>query len=241
MNAKYYYLEDKDIGKIKVIPKRGIKHFHIRLKPFEDVTISSPSMASRHQISKVIAKKKRWILEKQAYNKSIEDKKTVFEHKSVIETHRHQFTIEQRDTNRLKLIGTGPEYIIAVPEKYDIQHPQFQSGIRNVINYVLKDEASGYLPNRINELANRFNFTYNNVSFRNNKTRWGSCSTKGNISLNIQLMRLPKRMIDYVIIHELCHTVHPNHGPGFKKLLYSIMPDAPQIEKELKNYRTQIY
>ncbi|HKK60855.1 MAG TPA: SprT family zinc-dependent metalloprotease [Salinivirga sp.] len=241
MKAKYYYLEDKEIGKIKIVPKSGLKNFNIRLKPFDIVTISSPTSASQKQIARVIERKKKWILEKQAYNKTIEQKRTVFEHQTTIETFFNQFTIQQNDTDRLRLMGKKPEYVIAVPQKIDIKNPAFQQGIKNIIDFVLKDEASKYLPKRTQELANQFKFRYNNLSFRNNKTRWGSCSTKGNINLNIQLMRLPARMIDYVIIHELCHTIHPNHGSGFKKLLYSIMPEAPHIEKEMKNYRTQIY
>lgn len=241
MKAKYYYLEDSDIGKIKIIPKRGLKNFNIRLKPFDIVTISSPAAASKKQISNVIARKKKWILEKQAYNKKIEQTKTVFKDQSTIGTFFNQFTIKQKDINHLQLLGKGPEYVIAVPQQFDINNPAFQQGIKNIIDFVLKDEASKYLPVRTKELANHYKFRYRNLSFRNNKTRWGSCSTKGNINLNIQLMRLPANMIDYVIIHELCHTIHPNHGPGFKKLLYSLMPEAPKIEEELKNYRTQIY
>ena len=72
--------------------------------------------------------------------------------------------------------------------------------------------GSQLLINRINELADKYGFIFNKVSVRNQKTRWGSCSKNNNISLNIQLMRLSNSLIDYVILHELVHTVVKNHS-----------------------------
>ena len=72
--------------------------------------------------------------------------------------------------------------------------------------------GSQFLINRINELADKYGFIFNKVSIRNQKTRWGSCSKNNNISLNIQLMRLSNSLIDYVILHELVHTIVKNHS-----------------------------
>jgi predicted metal-dependent hydrolase len=241
MNENQYYLEDSDIGKIKIIRKKGIKNFNIRLKPFDPVTLTAPNRASNHQILDVIFRKKAWILEKQKINRTIENARTTFEENSIIKTYSSTFTIKKGNTNRMQLQGSKPEFRILVPEKISTKTPEFQEGIREIIHFVLRSEAKLYLPKRVHELASKFDFRYGKLSFRNNKSRWGSCSNRGNISLNIHLMRLPEHCIDYIIIHELCHTKHPNHGPGFKNLLYTIMPEAPKIEKELRNYRTQIY
>lgn len=241
MKQNYYYLEDSDIGKVKVIKKTGIKNFNIRLKPFEPVTLTAPNRASKKQIIDVLIRKKQWIVNKQVINKELEKSKTIFDHKSVIKTHFSSFSIQKGNTNRIQLQGSKPDYTILVPKTINMDSSEFQDGIRDIINFVLRTEAKSYLPQRVEKLASLHDFPYGKLTFRDNKSRWGSCSGRGNISLNIQLMRLPNRCIDYVIVHELCHTKHPNHGPSFKNLLYTLMPEAPQIEKEMRNYRTQIY
>ncbi len=82
------------------------------------------------------------------------------------------------------------------------------------------------MPHRVQHLSDLHGFTYGKLSFRNQKTRWGSCSFHNNISLNIQLMRLPLHLIDYVIIHELCHTVHKNHSAKFWQLVHEKMGNS---------------
>ena len=73
------------------------------------------------------------------------------------------------------------------------------------------------------------------------KTLWGSCSSQGNINLNIHLMRLSDDLVDYIILHELAHTVEQNHGKMFWALLDSIMGDSRLIRKKLKDYAPHIY
>ena len=101
----------------------------------------------------------------------------------------------------------------------------------------LRAEAKAYLPGRLAELAAEHGFTYNRVVIRNNRTNWGSCSVKGNINLNLQLMRLPAELQDFVMLHELCHLKHLNHGAEFHTLLSSLC-DEKRLAKELKQFRT---
>ena len=76
---------------------------------------------------------------------------------------------------------------------------------------------------------------------KNNKTRWGSCSHRNNINLSLHLMRLPEHLIDYIIAHELVHTVHKNHSNKFWKDLENVFPGAKAADRELKDYRIDIY
>ncbi|MBN2515269.1 MAG: M48 family metallopeptidase [Deltaproteobacteria bacterium] len=92
------------------------------------------------------------------------------------------------------------------------------------------------LLNQLNELAKANNFVYNKASIRNQKTRWGSCSAKNNISLNIKLIRLPGELIDYVILHELLHTRIKNHGPSFWRALDKLVGDSKAFRKKLNHY-----
>ena len=89
----------------------------------------------------------------------------------------------------------------------------------------MRRQAKAYLPDRLAELAARYGFKYNRVTIKHNATNWGSCSTKGNINLNLNIVRLPKVLQDYVLIHELCHLRHPDHGHGFHLLLEHLLTD----------------
>ena len=89
----------------------------------------------------------------------------------------------------------------------------------------LRRKAKAELPPRLAELAARYGFTYNRVSIKHNATNWGSCSSKGNINLNLSIMRLPRVLQDYVLLHELCHLRHQDHGHGFHLLLEHVLTD----------------
>lgn len=101
----------------------------------------------------------------------------------------------------------------------------------------LRSRAKAFLPGRTAELASMFGFSYNRVSIKHNVSNWGSCSSKGNINLNLNLMRLPDHLRDYVILHELCHLTHMNHGPEFHALLESVCPGHRVLSRELKNWK----
>lgn len=100
----------------------------------------------------------------------------------------------------------------------------------------LRKAAKEFLPKRLRELAETHSFEYNSVRIKHNSSNWGSCSHKGNINLNLNLMRLPDELRDYVILHELCHLRHPDHGFGFHALLESICPGHLAKQRELRNY-----
>ena len=89
----------------------------------------------------------------------------------------------------------------------------------------MRRRAKAQLPGRLAELAARYGFAYNRVTIKHNATNWGSCSTKGNINLNLNIVRLPKVLQDYVLLHELCHLRHPDHGHGFHLLLEHLLTD----------------
>ena len=89
---------------------------------------------------------------------------------------------------------------------------------------------------RLAELARRFGFDYNRVFVRNQKTRWGSCSARNNINLNVNLIRLPVHLRDYVILHELVHTRIKHHGPLFWEELERYVTDCRKVDKQLNQY-----
>ena len=121
----------------------------------------------------------------------------------------------------------------------EADNPNLQAVFRKAIDQIMKKEAETYLPQRVSTLANANGLKYDHLDLRNMKSRWGSCSSAGRICLNIQLMRLPDHLIDMVILHELTHTVHMNHGPKFWAMLNDLCGgNIKALEKEIKTYRT---
>ncbi len=103
----------------------------------------------------------------------------------------------------------------------------------------LRKEAKQVLPRRVAELAYMFDFHYTGLKIQSSKTRWGSCSGKNSINLSLYLMRVPSHLIDYVILHELCHTVHHDHSPRFWELMDKVTNgQAKAMRKELVKYST---
>lgn len=101
-----------------------------------------------------------------------------------------------------------------------------------------ESQARNTLIGRLEEMAVTHSFKYNKVSIRNQKTKWGSCSAKNNISLNINLVRLPDQLRDYVIMHELIHTRIKNHSKKFwSELDKAVGGSAKEIAKKLRKYR----
>ncbi|MCF6339698.1 MAG: M48 family metallopeptidase [Sulfurimonas sp.] len=94
--------------------------------------------------------------------------------------------------------------------------------------------AKKYLTPRVEYFSNMMNLEYNELKFRKMKSRWGSCNSKNSITLNTELIKVDKELIDFVIVHELAHLTHMNHSKKFHSLLSSYMPNAKELNKKLK-------
>jgi len=97
-------------------------------------------------------------------------------------------------------------------------------------------KAKRKLTRRLKHLAEKHGFTFNRVSIRNQKTRWGSCSHRNNISLNMKLIRLPEELMDYVILHELVHTRFKNHSNDFWAELNTLMGNGKSLASRLREH-----
>lgn len=86
-------------------------------------------------------------------------------------------------------------------------------------------QARNELPERLSALAACYGFVYNKVTIKHNATNWGSCSVRGNINLNLNIVRLPEALRDYILLHELCHLRHHDHGHAFHLLLEHVCTD----------------
>ena len=109
-----------------------------------------------------------------------------------------------------------------------------QSAVRRLLEAWFRDRAMELLPLRLAPLAEALDVSYSRVSVRAQRTRWGSCSSRGTISLNWRLVLLPPRLCDYVLVHELAHLREMNHGPRFWALVARLVPDYRERRRSLE-------
>lgn len=104
----------------------------------------------------------------------------------------------------------------------------------------LGEEALSYLPQRVKYFAPLVGVSYGRITIRNQRTRWGSCSAKGNLNFNCLLMLCPSEVRDYVVVHELCHRLEMNHSPGFWAEVARVIPDYKIYQRWLKENGGQL-
>ena len=113
--------------------------------------------------------------------------------------------------------------------------------IGKVIEEALRRNAKIILPPRLYMLSEKHRLPYESVQINSSRGRWGSCSSRKKINLSYFLVLLPKHLIDYVLLHELCHTCEMNHGDRFWDLLNGLTDGkALELREELKRYKTEI-
>ena len=133
---------------------------------------------------------------------------------------KHIEKIREQEAKRKKTQGEKGEYGEFVERDY----------LTNEEIKKLADKALQYIPKRVSYFAKQIGVTYGKIKIRNQKTRWGSCSSKGNLNFNCLLMLTPPEVIDYVVVHELCHRKEMKHSRVF----------WVEVEKVLPNYKEQV-
>ncbi len=210
----------------------------IILHPVKGITVRAPYRTSLKIIEKFVIQKTGWIqktLEKYKSAKNLNEKKRFAGGEKVIFMGREyelKLTYAARDHITLQdnIIEMG------VSDEYD---PHM---IRSKLNRWYMNKAREIIPDRIKEIIKKYDdcaFFPTVIRIRKMKSRWGSCSSKGRITINSELVKINADLIDYVIIHELCHLKYHNHGSEFYRLLQSLVPDYKALRKELRAYHLE--
>lgn len=105
---------------------------------------------------------------------------------------------------------------------------------------LLVTRAKRIIPVKVRKFAELIGVTYGRITIRNQKTRWGSCSAEGNLNFNCVLMRAPEEIVDYVVVHELCHRIHMDHSAEFWKEVGSVIPDYKDRRKWLRDNEKEL-
>jgi predicted metal-dependent hydrolase len=235
-------IEYKEIGKVSFIRKSSLRNLKITIRPFSGVQVSVPRFISFENAGRFVEQKRQWIRKSQLKLTRFENGITVFDENSSFNTRDHLLALNKHEKSTIRtVIGRG-RIELMYPYYADIVDPRIQKAIRGAIHQAWRIEACQYLPDIIQGLAKYHNLPYGRLTVRNNKTRWGSCSRVNNISLNIHLMRLPQHLCEYIILHELCHTVHKHHQKAFWQYLNQLTGGrARELDKELNRFSPEIW
>ena len=203
------------VGNVLFRHSKRARHLNISIRPFVGARVSIPVGMSYNSAIRFVIERKLWIKKHLARMKEFENLQTKFDENSSYSTKQHKLILRKTDRKSISVRLSKCKINVAYPTELDSDSIELQAAIRKGIERALKIEAKEHLPNKVKELADKYEFKFNKLALKNIKSRWGSCSRKNNINLSIHLMRLPDHLIDYVILHELVHTLHHNHSERF--------------------------
>lgn len=145
--------------------------------------------------------------------------------------HKGEFATAKRQKGRTD---------IYIPDRFNYTHPLLRERLHRIVSEELRYQARLYLPQRFKELAGQHGFPLVDITLKNVASRWGSCSSKPHINLNVWLMAAPSHLIDSVILHELCHLRFMSHGPRFWALLDACTGGrARELDAEMKRFECE--
>ncbi|HOB84161.1 MAG TPA: SprT family zinc-dependent metalloprotease [Bacteroidales bacterium] len=210
----------------------------IIVRPDKSVTVRAPLRTSLKTIDRFVRAKSAWIQKHLNNNPGIKLAGNDKEHIN------GEIFLYQGKEYKLQKILSFESFVKINGDTIEVGLADINDTLRTryLLNrwYVLK--AHKYLAERLRDMLNRYkelSFEPSGLTIRQLKSRWGSCSSKGKITLNSELIKLDPVLIDYVIVHELCHLKHHNHGYDFHKLLGELIPEYKSLRKELRKYLTR--
>ena len=225
-------ITDSEFGEITVTRRALASHVSLRIAPNGRIRINMPLHAPLASAKLLIKRSRRSI------QKLIAEQQGDFPYSTPQQIGKSHNLLMEQGEPAVKTVGTS--IIISARDDQDFADPIFQQSIRDHVVKALRKEAKSYLPRRLKFLAEQHGFHYDKTRLTQSSSRWGSCSSNGTISLNIALMNLPFELLDYVLIHELCHTRQMNHSQAFWCEVAAINPRYKQHRTALKKYTPHV-
>ena len=231
MASKTYELEP--LGKVTVVKRQANRHLRLTIASGGQIRVSIPTWASYQAGLDFALSKQAWITDKLPPVNLLSDGQ------SIGRAHRLVFKADATTTKPRTRIK-GNQITISYPKALSPQDTLVQTAANSAAVKALRAQAISLLPQRLEALSKSHGLPYTSVQIKQLSRRWGSCDQKQRIVLNLYLIQMPWELIDYVILHELAHTRHMNHGPEFWKLLIDLSPNARSLKKQLGKYHPGI-
>lgn len=219
-------IHDDEFGDIEIKRVRGA-YVRLKMQTNGRMVAHLPYFVSFNEVPKFLEKSRgelRQIHQKMPHRKTYDDGDLVGKSHRLIINHGVKENVSVRNSEIIVTITSAT----SKSERNRL--------IRDGVCKALRKESKSYLPRRLEFLAREHGYSFQQIRFTHAKSRWGSCSSRGTISLNIMLMTLPNELIEYVLLHELNHTRHMNHSIAFWNDLERICPNAKIYRKKLRDF-----
>jgi len=203
---------------LEVIYSPKLKHSYLRVKADTTLSVKTP-IKSIEFVYKFLDDKSAWIEKQLLKNRQHSLPKIRLEEEVLLFGEIYSIDAEEVTTLRKQLLKLDTADSLKISKAYDIFY---------------KRTAEEYLTKRVEYFSAMMHLEFDALKFRKMKSRWGSCNSKKEITLNTQLMKLPKELIDYVVVHELSHLVHMNHSKEFHSFVDSHLANSKNLRKRLK-------
>jgi len=213
------------------------KTLSIRIEEDGSVLVKAPSFLTEEEIEQFVAKKQDWIIihRQDAIERKKNKKEMCYDSGLVLPYQGMDLVLEVLPT----VLGNETEVIQTQKHIFVCTDNPDSENVHEVLLLWYQKEAKKVLSERFHYFVDLMSVTPAKLTLRDAKTRWGSCSNKGNIMLNWRLILTPPEVMDYVIVHELCHLKEMNHSKAFWALVEEIIPDYKIRRKWLKEHYEQ--
>lgn len=226
------YFDVAGIGRVKVVRSKRSRHLRLSIKPDNTIYVSTPYWTPYKVALDFVESRKSWIRSNVKENTILSDGDKIGK--------AHRLVIEQSEVKRPYTKIIDNQIYVKIPYFSERTSEDIQKIINKKCIEALTLEAKSLLPNRLKDYAARYGFEYNSVGIKTLKSRWGSCSSKKDITLSCFLMQLTWKEIDYVIIHELAHTKVMAHNQKFWSTVRSVIPDVNETKKLLTSKKPHV-
>lgn len=229
---KYEFI-DHELGKVVVATSARSRNFVFSVRP-DGIRVSAPLEVSMSKIQLELEKMRPKL--KEAYDKHSHP---LIDLNYTIDTHFFKMKVVTANVDTFTVRSELGNMKIMCPRNATFNNDKLQEWFREMIVDALRRNAKIVLTQRLYMFSETHKLPYKSVKINASKGRWGSCSTKGNINLSCYLMLLPLHLIDYVLLHELTHTVEMSHSDKFWEYLDKLTERKSKIlRQELKDYST---
>lgn len=216
---------DKEIGRYK-LTRDIITSVKFSIKEAGIINVKAPKNYPEHEIIRLLNERKEWIVSKYELIRKKNDKLE-----------------DLKDSMEDELLMMGTKYPLEIVEDYQYAfnfhenkfyiHADYIKNLNNIYETWLRRKAKYYIHNRLIDFMKLTGWSYRRFRITGAETRWGSCSSENNLNFTWKLMMAPKEVIDYLLVHELAHTVEHNHSKKFWQLVSSVDPNYKEHEKWL--------
>lgn len=226
------------IGEVTVSRTRRSTRISLSVRPDGTVRLSYPILVSQKRAMRFLDEKCDWIIENQ---RRMEQRYKSAPLTESYRTRRHALRFEPAAVDKISVRIKDGFIVVKHPAGADPESEEVQSAAEKGIVEALRIEAKELLPAMTQRLAAEHGFHCGNVRVKASRSKWGSCTARNDINLSLFLVLLPDRLVEYVVLHELCHTVHKDHSERFHALLDKVTHGQHRaLNRELRSYRPTI-